>query len=555
MKTDIIKKFHLHILGILLFLLIYFLYFHNLWAYKLLDMDETRYVDMARCMHNTKDFLTLYLNGEYFFEKPPLYFWLLNISFYVFNTINEFTARIPACLAGIFAGFVLFFGVKKYTDNLKLALFSSIILLSSAEFIALSKISILDIFLSSFTTIAIIFGFLALLQNDKKQKYYWWLFYSFTAFAVLAKGIPGIALPFATMFFAGCYTKKIKTFFAPQNFFVGIFIFLLIAIPWHVAMLHKYPNLFYNEYIIKHHIARFLGSSVINRERPFWFYIPVIIVGICPFTTSFIAMISEKIYNLKNFKYTEFINLDRKQQFLNLCIIASLVIFLFFSSSGTKLVTYILPIYPFLSVLLANYWLEYIDKSYHFIEIKISSLIFYSLFIIAGFGFIIAEFLFIPEPLKSDLHFLINVVFIVAIIIPILGIIALFKEAKMKLFISYILFITTLSGFGFHKILETDYKFGQNDLIEYAKYAKDNDLNIFTFQTGHRYSLLYYSQKNVKFDIAEDNPKEFLDILNNPKNIIIVRKKNIENIPTKNYKIIKEGRKYLLIEKKNGINQ
>ena len=56
----------------------YLLYFHNLGNFRLLDVDETRYVAMSRDMFNSKDFLTLYLNGQYFFEKPPFCFpkWL-----------------------------------------------------------------------------------------------------------------------------------------------------------------------------------------------------------------------------------------------------------------------------------------------------------------------------------------------------------------------------------------------------------------------------------------------------------------------------------------------
>ena len=86
----------LFILGVVI--VTYFLYFHNLGNFKLLDVDETRYVYMSRCMRETGDYMTLFLNGEYFFEKPPLFFWLENISFAVFNTVNEFTARFPGCI-------------------------------------------------------------------------------------------------------------------------------------------------------------------------------------------------------------------------------------------------------------------------------------------------------------------------------------------------------------------------------------------------------------------------------------------------------------------------
>ena len=58
---------------LVLFIIFYFLFFFNIGNYDLMDVDETRYAAMARDMFQSKDFLTLYLNGEYFFEKPPLY--------------------------------------------------------------------------------------------------------------------------------------------------------------------------------------------------------------------------------------------------------------------------------------------------------------------------------------------------------------------------------------------------------------------------------------------------------------------------------------------------
>ena len=48
-----------------LFVVFYFMFFHNIWSYPLMDIDETRYVLMSKDMYNSHDFLTLYLNGEY----------------------------------------------------------------------------------------------------------------------------------------------------------------------------------------------------------------------------------------------------------------------------------------------------------------------------------------------------------------------------------------------------------------------------------------------------------------------------------------------------------
>ena len=53
-------------------LIFYLIFFYGIGNYALMDVDESRYVSMAKDMFHTKDYMTLYLNHEYFFEKPPL---------------------------------------------------------------------------------------------------------------------------------------------------------------------------------------------------------------------------------------------------------------------------------------------------------------------------------------------------------------------------------------------------------------------------------------------------------------------------------------------------
>ena len=95
MLLDFFKK-HNEIFTFLgLGIIFYIIFFYGTGSYPLMDIDETRYASMAHDMFKSKDFMTLYLNGEYFFEKPPLFFWLECLSFSVFGKVNEFTGKIP----------------------------------------------------------------------------------------------------------------------------------------------------------------------------------------------------------------------------------------------------------------------------------------------------------------------------------------------------------------------------------------------------------------------------------------------------------------------------
>ena len=118
-------------------------YFMLIGSYPLLDVDETRYVEIARTMIKNNDFMTLYLNGEYFFEKPPLYFWLECLAFKTFGGVNELIARLPIILLSLLP-LGLLFGLCKKVKNIRFALITSCVLLTSLEYVLITKIAILD---------------------------------------------------------------------------------------------------------------------------------------------------------------------------------------------------------------------------------------------------------------------------------------------------------------------------------------------------------------------------------------------------------------------------
>ena len=128
------------------------------------------------------------------------------------------------------------------------------------------------------------------------------------------------------------------------------------------------------------------------------------------------------------------------------------------------------------------------------------------------------------------------------------------KDKKRGVFYTYVIFMTLLSAFGTKELFNIDYKFGQNDIMEYAKIAKENGNNVVIFGHGRRYSLLYYYGGQVTFEVANNYP--YLDeALKNKNTLFIIKKKEYQEI-VKNeddFEILKTGRKYLLIRgKKDG---
>lgn len=538
-------------------ILFYFIFFHNIWSYALMDVDESRYVSMSKDMFNTKDFLTLYLNNEFFFEKPPLYFWGECLSFALFGKITEFTARFPVALYGTLCGFLTYFIGRKIVSR-TYGVVSALILSTSLEFLILSKFAILDIVVATCVWFSLCFGMLTTFCEEKNKKYFWWLFYIFSGLAVMAKGIPGFVVPFGSMFFIyifnsflakkGDAEQKQATFkeiFRPQYLLVGFIFFFLITLPWHIVMLKIHDPLFFQEYVIKHHIARFLGSNEIGRQQPFYFYFLTILWGFFPWIISGLVVLIRKCFK-RDFKFT---GLNDTQRFLVYNAIIAIFTLLFFSSSKTKLITYILPIYPSLACLAGYIWTKYIEKGEYRRFINKTVYFLGGIFILAS---IVAIFtpLFLPAQLVQDIAIAKPLCITLLFASGLASILFAKRERYLGVFFTYVLLMLVLSAFGTEKFFKIDYKFGQDDLLKYAQIAKNENKTITCYKFTHKYSLIYYGGKPVVYGI-DFTPVELKQELAKPNNLVIIPHKAIDKeVEALDYNIIEDGRKYVLVEGK-----
>lgn len=550
---DFIKK-HSDLFTFLgLLIVCYFIFFFNIGNYPLMDVDETRYVSMARDMFHCKDFLTLYLNGEFFFEKPPLYFWGECLSFAIFGKVTEFTARFPVALYGTLSTLLLYFTGKKIVSR-RFGVISALILATTLEFVILAKFAILDIVVTTCVGFSVMFGFLTQFVQDKNKKYMWWLFYIFSGLAVMAKGIPGFVVPFAVMFFVTIANKTFKQVFKPQYILPGFLLFFLIVLPWHLIMFKIHDPLFFHEYIIKHHIERFLNSNEINREQPFYFYILTVLWGLVPWIFSAIAVGITKLKSIKKFNVTE---LSNPQKYLLFNAIAFVVTMLFFSSSSTKLITYILPVYFFTACILGFVWEDYMFNKKYEKPINITVYILGGICILAGILTCFAKFV-LPAQTYSDLLTIKWFCIILVLAFGISSILCAVKKHPKGVFTCYVLFILITSAFGTKLFYNMDYKFGQNDLMRFAKYAHENGKKVAVINDERKYSVVYYygiptdmDGRNVLFITLNDKEemKQLGHILDDKNIVAIIRKKQYQEIDkTLDFDVILEGRKHLLVK-------
>jgi len=321
-------------------------FFQVLGKFPLMEPDEGRYSEIPREMLERGDFVTPMLNYVKYFEKPPLHYWLNAISMSIFGE-NEFAARFPGALCGLLTVLLAYhFGRKLF--GRREGLLASVILGSAAGFLIQGRINLTDMTLTFCMSAAIGFFLLASRPDEARKGFYYYLFYFFAALAVLAKGLIGMVLPGGIIFLYLLICRRwalLKEMRLPT----GIPLFLLVAAPWFVLVTQRNPE-FFQFFFIHEHFQRFL-TTVHGRYQPFWFFIPILLLTMLPWS----FFVPEAI--LQGWR-------RRKEKdgdvFIYLIIWAGFI-FLFFSKSNSKLIPYILPVFAPLALLVGHFFDRMLD--------------------------------------------------------------------------------------------------------------------------------------------------------------------------------------------------
>ncbi len=539
-----------------LVILCFFFFFCGLGDYRLIDIDETRYIHIAQNMYNGGNYITPYLNFETFLEKPPLFYWLVALSYKFFGDINNFTSRFSIALLAVIGVFAVYVFVLNIVKSKVCAFLSSFILMSSFWYALFSHIAIMDSGFTVFVTCAFTSGVSTLFCASKRCKIFLWcLGYFFLALAVLQKGLIGIILPGGTLLIVFLIMGRAKEIIKPVNLIPGI-IFLLVAAPWHFLIFRENGMLWFNDYIVKHHFARFFGSSMgIGRQQPLLFYIPIILGGFLPWTmfliSAFIKGAKYLILTVKSEKsIIPFFKAETKEK--QLVLISSIwffTLFLFFSFSSTKLPTYILTAFPPLSVIAGYFLYEYLTENKNKKYVEVSALITFLIFLSAS---IYGLYYYFSGKINIGLSLV-----VLFLIFSISGLIFLKFNKKIWITGCIMAFSFSLFALNSSEVFNFVTSFGQNELEEFASIANNAEekTELVSFGFSKKYSLLHFYKKNkihyiTKFE--KDKNQKLENIYKNAKDtnekvyVILKNKSKYDKTLTDNLNLIKKEKKYSL---------
>jgi 4-amino-4-deoxy-L-arabinose transferase-like glycosyltransferase len=303
--------------------------------------DEGRYADIAREMLDSSDWVTPRLNGLKYFEKPPLQYWATATAFALFG-VDEWTARIWPALTGFLGIVFTAFAAVRLAPGSPWRLTACIFAGCWGYFVG-GQFLTLDMGLTFFLTGALLSFAMSRRPDISPGAERGWMIVAWAAMAcaVLNKGIVGILLP-ALALLIYIVIERDWALLRRLNWGSGLCVFAAIVLPWFVLVQQQNPE-FFHFFFIHEHFERYLLPDH-NRPGAWWYFVPVLLVGLLPWTPSVPAAVARawKAPNPGGFKLDRFL------------VIWAGAIVVFFSASQSKLPGYVLPALPAILLLFAR---------------------------------------------------------------------------------------------------------------------------------------------------------------------------------------------------------
>ncbi len=527
----------------LLALFFFLLNFLPSFERDLWEPDEPRFVLVAKEMVQSGNYVMPHRNKKPYPDKPPFYFWTIVMSSKLTGGFKTPAGILPNALAGALSILLVFLIALKLGYSEDIALASSMIFASCVKVWWQSSHAQIDMLLSFLVYLSV---YLALLYLQDKNKQALILSFFVMGLATLTKGPVGLIIPLGSIIVYLLWTKKWKK--TEIFYFSSILAYLFPVLLWLVLLVIQAfsgGNTAYLENILfKQTVVRFAKSW--HHFQPVYYYAKVLLYDFFPWSVFLYYFLWQVWKNRKKVKLTD------NQKFLFSWFLFTVV---FFSIPNGKRGLYILPMYPAISIIVADYLFKFKEKK----AIKIAS------YVLASILFFVFLALSLYGMGKFKPTVLSNITVSLPVIITFFLFLFLRKEKDFKNYFkqtviisfSFFLLASTVAGYLFPYLNKRNSM--RFFVKEYEKFLdKNSKVAIAQFRSAH---VLYGNRNLIEFPYQdeEDNIDLFVEYLRKtPNSYGIVKKLWCERlkrmgIPIKILAERKVGSKHLCfvkIEKK-----
>lgn len=292
MKILLRNEFTIGVLAALLFI-------PFLGNVHLFDWDEINFAESAREMIVSGNYLSVQINFIPFTEKPPLFFWMQVLSMKFFG-VNEFAARFPNAICGIFT-LVVIFRIGKQIFNEQFARNWVMIYLGTFVTFLYFKSGIIDPWFNLFIFLAIYNFYNLTIPHKEKRNKLAILTGLYLGLAVLTKG-PVAILISLLVYIVIVLLNRFRFFINVKEFLIIFITTLLVCFTWFGIDLIQHGPTFLIEFL-ERQIAIFSTNDADHGE-PFFYHWWVLLLGCFPASIFFMKgmLIKTDTSNQKGFK-------------------------------------------------------------------------------------------------------------------------------------------------------------------------------------------------------------------------------------------------------------
>lgn len=324
-----------------------------------LHFDEAIYAQVSKEMIERNEWLTPHWNGQQWFHKSPLFFWLTAL-FFKFAEVNEFWARFASALSGL-GVLLLSYLIARRIYNHAAGVLAVLILLSSQLFVFYARAGTTDTMLTLFVLLSA-YAYLKTEDDDR----FWLLAGAACAMALMVKGAAGMIAPMVLLLTA-LVERNLLAALRSKWLWMGIGLGVLIVLPWHLFMYRQHGEAFLNAYIFSHVINR-ARSNLNEFQRGYGYYFSV----------------------LRNFFFPwililPFALLLKRGRRSAVAVILGVTVFILYTIAQTKFQWYILPAIPAFAIIVAGFSASFFaDQSRR--TLRLGALAFILLWAFATYG-------------------------------------------------------------------------------------------------------------------------------------------------------------------------
>jgi 4-amino-4-deoxy-L-arabinose transferase-like glycosyltransferase len=313
----------------------------------LLEPEESRYAEIPRQMQAEGRFVEPVLHGQAYYQKPPLLYWLVMLSYSIFG-VHDWAARLVPALASMGTVLVTWlWGRRVFGPGAGFA--GAVILILSARFVYLGRMLTIDPLLTVWVTAGLATAHLAIREGPLRWR--WWLASAIlTGLGLLTKGPVAAVLTLVPVVLFQLLDRRCARP-SPRALACYLALAVAVAAPWYVAMAVKSPEAA-GDFFWLHHVQRYLDP--LDHEEPFWFFLPWLFAGTLPWSLLLVPMAWQGCRAVAARLSTE-VSAPAAPPALMFALLALAWCVVFFSLSGCKRAVYILPALPWLASSLGCY--------------------------------------------------------------------------------------------------------------------------------------------------------------------------------------------------------